>query len=286
MKNTGILILVALLASSCSQELEDKNKSLQAENQNLQRELQQQDSLFNDFIIIQENLQAIRERETNIENLGQIEGVENAESKKEQILRDIEAINQLIEDNKTTMARMNEKMKRYSYEVGNFKNVVRNLKGQISRKDSQIVVLKERLTALNFEVDKLNTRLSKTVQEKEQSEAQLKNTRDKMRQAYYAIGTFKDLKNNEVLTKEGGIIGIGGTETLEDNFNKEYFTQIDLSKTTEIPLNYDVKDVELVSTHPTDSYEIIKEDKKVVSLQIKNAESFWKATRYLVIVLD
>ena len=285
MKKLISFIAITLFLAGCTQELEEKNKDLQAEKQALERDLQQQDSVFQDFIIIQENLEAIRARETDIDNIGLEGDVENSQTAKERILDDIEAINEMLEQNRATVARMNEKMKRYSYEVGKFKTIVKNLKEQIARKDSQIVVLKERLATMNFEVNQLNTRLSETIDEKEQKEEELQKTREKLQKAYYAIGTFKDLKENGVLTKEGGIIGIGGTKTIEDDFNTDYFTQIDRTKTTEIPLNYDVSKVELISTHSEDSYEIVKENGIVQSLKIKDSEKFWQATGYLVIIL-
>lgn len=276
---------LGIVLMSCTQELEEKNKNLEVEKQALEQELQQHDSIFQDFITIQENLQAIRARESSIDNIGMSGDVENSKTAKEQILEDIEAINELLEQNRATVAGMNEKMKRYSYEVGKFKTIVSNLKEQISRKDSQIVVLKERLATMNFEVSQLNTRLSQTITEKEQKEEELQKTRKKLNKAYYAIGTFKDLKENGVLSREGGIIGIGSTKTIEDDFNTDYFTEVDKTKTTVIPLNYDVKKIEVISTHPGGSYEVVKEQDQVTSLKIKNTDSFWQATRYLVIIL-
>lgn len=276
---------LGIVLMGCTQELEEKNKNLEVEKQALEQELQQHDSIFQDFITIQENLQAIRARESSIDNIGMNGDVENSKTAKEQILEDIEAINELLEQNRATVAGMNEKMKRYSYEVGKFKTIVSNLKEQISRKDSQIVVLKERLATMNFEVSQLNTRLSQTITEKEQKEEELEKTRNKLNKAYYAIGTFKDLKENGVLSREGGIIGIGSTKTIEDDFNTDYFTEVDKTKTTVIPLNYDVKNIEVISTHPGGSYEVVKEQDQVKSLKIKNSDKFWQATRYLVIIL-
>ena len=52
------------------------------------------------------------------------------------------------------------------------------------------------------------------------------------------ISSVKELKENNVITKEGGIIGLGKTTKLSSDFNKEYFTKINIEKTTSINFNH------------------------------------------------
>ncbi len=85
--------------------------------------------------------------------------------------------------------------------------------------------------------------------------------------AYYCYGTFKELKEQGVVTKEGGFIGLGRTEKLTDDFNKKYFTQIDITETTSIDIFS--KKVKIVTTHPSGSYKLEGVD-KVDKLLITN----------------
>jgi hypothetical protein len=55
-------------------------------------------------------------------------------------------------------------------------------------------------------------------------------------------------------------------------------------KVNTIPI--DSKDAKIITSHPSDSYTLNKEKDKVVSLQITNAEKFWSASKYLVVVKD
>ena len=48
----------------------------------------------------------------------------------------------------------------------------------------------------------------------------------------------------------------------------------------------DSKGAKLVTSHPADSYTLNKEKDKVVSIQITNAEKFWSASKYLVVVKE
>ena len=66
-----------------------------------------------------------------------------------------------------------------------------------------------------------------------------------------------------------------------DDFNKNYFTQIDIRKDKEIKLYS--KDAKLLTSHPDGSYEFIKDKKGTLTLKILNPNSFWSISRYLVI---
>ena len=69
---------------------------------------------------------------------------------------------------------------------------------------------------------------------------------------------------------------------LKDNdFNKEYFTEIDIRKDKVIKLYS--KRAELLTTQPEGSYKLEKDDKGQYVLEITNPNNFWSVSRYLVI---
>src|SRR5690606_23582766 len=103
-----------------------------------------------------------------------------------------------------------------------------------------------------------------------------------LNKAYWVQGTFKELKENEVLEKEGGFLGfIGKNKTIKKNLNVESFTELDIRETEIIPLN--AKKVEMISEHSDNSYRLIYQDDLVSYLKIENPEEFWKLTRFAVI---
>ena len=86
------------------------------------------------------------------------------------------------------------------------------------------------------------------------------------------------------MTKEGGFLGLGKQEALKDGFNTEYFSIIDKTKTKSF-LIYSKK-AELVTNHPKGSYKFIGDDKRIDSLVITDPDSFWKASKYMVVLVD
>lgn len=281
--------LVLPLAIACNQDIKEDNARLKSENESLSQENHSKDSLIKsfveDFSQIQENLATIREKEESIEAARQ-GGFEASGNVREQIITDVEAINELLSENKQTIEGLNDKIKRYSYEVGKFKKMVANLNKEIETKDGQVMELKENLASMNFEMTKLNSKLDTATARGRKQQQLIAEQTESLNTAYYAVGTSKDLEANEVIDRKGGIIGIGRTKTVADDFNRDYFTKIDISKTKVIPLKSKDDDVKLVSNHPSDSYKWNKTEDEVTGLEITNPDKFWKTTKYMVVIVD
>lgn len=276
---------------ACTAELEEENRVLKEEKERLLQERQNQDSTINDFIQaferIQNNLGAIRAREETIREARREGDVENASEAREQVISDLEAINSLLDDNKKTIGKLEERLRRSNIEIGQFKNAVARLQQQVALKDSTISLLKEDLAALNFRVDQLNSKLGTLTETTLSQREQLKAQEAELNTAYYTIGSYKELKEAGVVDKEGGFIGLGRTKTIADDFNKSYFTQIDLRSTQSIPLTLTDGKAELLSSHSSESYQWKKSEdgKTTEALEITNPEEFWRSTRYLVVLV-
>jgi RIO-like serine/threonine protein kinase len=102
--------------------------------------------------------------------------------------------------------------------------------------------------------------------------------------AYYTVGNYKSLRDKKVLSKQGGFLGIGKQKSVVPDFNQEAFTQIDLTTLRTIEINS--KEAKLVSTHPSGTYSLKKENEKITALEITDPEKFWKASKYLVVVTE
>ena len=281
------LLLPLLIA--CNQEVKEENQRLATENEELMRENQEKDSLINDFVTsftrIQENLTTIREKEERIQAAKEGD-LETSLDQREEIIRDIEVINELLSENRQSIADLQDKLKRYQYENAKFKRMVSDLSRQVEVKDSQVVALKENLATMNFEMEALNNKYVMSEEQRMKQQEMLKAQEDELNSAYYAVGDKNELAENNVMDKKGGFIGIGKTKTVADDFNRDYFTKIDITKTTNIPMNLENEKAKLISNHPSDSWKWIIEENKIKSLEISDPEKFWSSTRYLVVLVD
>jgi hypothetical protein len=274
-------ICTAIAFTSCNQEKIDK---LEAEKMQLQNELHKaeevsslKDSTITDFFEalaeIESNLEQVRTTEQKLGNM-RITGDVKTDTK-EQIIGDITAISELLGENKKTIKRLNQLLSKSNINSDKLKESIASLEDRINTKDAEINRLTNNLSNANTALSALNQLYITKVNEAESLDLELST-------AYYAFGTFKELKENKVLSKEGSIIGIGGAKTLAQDFNKDYFKKINIKETSSIKL-YSEKDVELATEHPSESYTIANEEGSK-TLQIKDATAFWSVSKYLVVI--
>ncbi|MGZ3893384.1 MAG: Cbp1 family collagen-binding glycoprotein adhesin [Bacteroidia bacterium] len=251
--------------------------SLAGDNANLKGELTEKEQALQDFVNgfneIQANLDEIKAKEKIVSGNTQSGDVK---SKEEQIKSDIQAIYDLMTKNKSRIASLNKKLKNANTKIAGLEQMIANLEAQLNEKDVQITDLKNKIEQLNIELSNITVNY-------ENLEAESQAKTEKLNLAYYVIGTGKELKQKGVTEKEGGFIGLGKTTELKKDFNKDYFTKIDVSQTSVIPIG--AKKVKIITTHPSSSYKLVGE-KPVEKLEITNAEDFWSASKYLVIVIE
>lgn len=293
MKRALLIILMARFFIGCNQDIKDENARLKEENLELRTDRDEFNKSLTSYMEAQEaikaNLDSIRAKEDAIQAIrnGDFDG---GQGEKEQILADIAAIDALLAENRQTIANLSDKIYRYSVENGKFKRQnsflkkqIAGLESDIALKDSAIVTLKDELVSKNFKIEELNTNLNQVKNVNKEQSALIAQQTSELNTAYYAVGAYSDLKANNVVKKEGGIIGLGTTKKLADDFNKEYFTRIDITKTKIIPVDSEKK-VELITEHPSDSYKWNMVDDKTLNLEVLDSDKFWKSSKYLVIM--
>ncbi|MDX1285851.1 MAG: hypothetical protein R3182_12600, partial [Draconibacterium sp.] len=155
------------------------------------------------------------------------------------------------------------------------------IKKQVNEKDAEIAILTQEVRKLNVDISSLNRKIVEIETESQQKTNTIELQTVELNTAYYAYGTIKELKEAGVIRKMGGLLGIGKTAIIKEDFNREYFTEIDIRDMANVPLM--VKKAEVISVHPAGSYHISGEN-AADTLFIDNAEEFWKVSRYLVIV--
>lgn len=270
-----LLALITTLFSCNNEEYENHIAELQQDSLAAYHALGGKEDEILGFIAslndIEDNLSQIKEREKIITTRFNT-GNEVTPTMKDQIIEDITLIDNLLQDNKQKMASLYSKLKKSNLKIAELEKMIERLANQVQEKDAQIANLQIRLAQANEQIkilfDEYNNRLE-----------ELGNKEDELNTAFYCFGTSKELLEQGVITKEGGFIGIRKSKKLADDFNKKYFTKIDISLVNQIDIVS--KKATIVTTHPTSSYELSPD-----KLVIKDTKEFWAASKYLVIIVD
>ncbi|MDX9727126.1 MAG: hypothetical protein RBT38_12120 [Bacteroidales bacterium] len=287
---TGIISLVILLGLGIlaySLHKRDHNNQLALmENQRLSftNELNQRDSTLNDwlstFTEIENNLRMIKEKEKLITMNSST--AEVSKDRRNQILEDIKSINGLLDENRKKIAQLNAQLKKSGTTITGLQERIASLEESMRTYEGEIAQLKDNLVSKDFEIGQLNDKvlaLNDTVSVKND---RISDQTYELNKAYLVSGTFRDLRDKGLLTKEGGFLGIGRKESILEDFSDSLFKEIDITQTTTIQVNS--KDMKLVTEHPTGSYEVVKEGENMVAyIAIKDPQEFWRISKYAVV---
>ena len=292
MKKLFVLILAVAALSSCHNYKKDA-QNLMLVKDSLEQVTVYRDSsiasLLSDFSDIQANLDSIKEVEKLV-TVQSATGRELNSNQKQQILEDLALLNDLLQRNKAQTASLQKKLKNANLKIGDLEETIKglelmisNMEAQAQEQNIQINNLTEEVRKLNVDVSQLTQRIQTVETESEQKSQTIETQTVALNKAYYAFGTSKELKDNGIIEKSGGVIGMGKTAVMKKDFNKDYFTEIDIRNFEYLRLM--AKKAKLVTVHTAGSFHFSGE-KRADTLFIDNSAEFWKASKYLVIVTD
>lgn len=270
-------------------------KTLSSEYSDLTTMYQERDSLVNEFTStfdeIENSLTFVKNKRSQLS----IDNPEGNPSRNEEIVADIKLMNTMLEESSKKIEDLEKKLKASGIDIQSFKNKIaqltknvedqnasiENLKTQLLDRDQQLAQMDEKVTILESDIqEKDNVIVMKddSLQRKAETIIQKENELNKV---YFAMGTFKELKDNGVVEKEGGFLGLGRNEKLTEDLNDGYFTELDKRSTDVFPVFS--KKVEMISQHPDSSYRYIYDNDQIAYVKIENPDEFWKLTKYAVI---
>ncbi len=274
-----LFVILALLLCGCKENKAPVvNKPSVTKDDSLQQIISQRDTQINNMMAtmneIQEGFNEISEAENRV-NL--IQADERAD-KASEIKEDIKFIADRMQQNRELIKKLQGQLRDSDFKSQELKKVIANMLRQLDEKDQQLQQLRAELDAKNIHIAELDQTISNlndnvTELETESDEkSQIINSQEtQLNTAWYVFGTRSELKDQRILT---------GDKVLQQNFNKNYFTKIDIRVTKEIKLYS--KSARLLTSHPMGSYELTRDNNKMYILVITNPQLFWSTSKYLV----
>lgn len=282
MKKIAVSLIISMFLFACNeaevQELANKNQDLE---QTAERQNETINELLSTFNQIQENINEIKKRE----GILKIQTGENSgEYDLSSINDDIDMISDLMKKNEGLMNGLRSQLQQSNTKNVELLKLVKNLQIQLKNRNEEIANLNHELRERKITIGQLYFSVDSLTYAGQVTGKELEEKTNQLYEAYYAFGTSKELIEKNVLSKEGGLLGIGSKELLKDDFNNDYFSKIDIRKQTSF-LIY-AKKAELVTPHAKNSFEFKGKEGRVDSLVITNPDEFWKASKYMVIVTN
>lgn len=292
----AIVLLIAITGFIIILNKDAKISELHVEKNNLSSIIETRDSVINELdgtiSEIEQNITFIKNKRGQLE----LEQQEGNPEQKERIIEDIALMNTMLEESEKKIEELNEKLASSNVELSSFRNRIAKLTADLKEQNEVVVQLQRELEQKDFQLAEMDMKVNEMTQEilvmhdslsvmndsiVEKTE-KLQQMDEQLHKAYWTFGTFKELKENGVVTREGGILGIlGKNKTLNKELNDNYFTELDIRSTQTIPLY--AKKAEVISEHSDSSYRFVYQDDLIAYLEIEDPNEFWKLTKYAVI---
>jgi hypothetical protein len=281
----SILSALALLAS-CQETTEVSNTNPERDSLMLiQKENEESITQFiATFNEIERNLDSVAVRQNIIFLNSEKAGNDIKLSQKNRIIDEIKSINQLMEENTKSIETLKSQLSKSNKKNKHLHETIAILEEQLLQKNHELIILNERINYLDLEVAQLKTTIDTLRDLNYSKTATISSNIKTMHQAYYVIGKSKELQEAKLIDKQGGLLGIGKTPKLNNDFDMNKFTRVDYTQFSTIPVNGGAK---IITVHPSDSYTLDKDSKdkdQIKNIVITNPEKFWSASKYLVII--
>ncbi|WP_311435249.1 Cbp1 family collagen-binding glycoprotein adhesin [Hoylesella timonensis] len=284
MKKLLSVTLIAILSLAfvgCQGNKQSAESADAAQSDSLRQVISQKDNEINDMMgtlnEIQDGFNEINAAENRVTIAKGGEGA----NKEQQIRENIQFIAKTMKHNRELIAKLRNQLKQSSVKGDALKNTLENLSKQLEEKDKQLQQMRAELdakdihiTELDEAINNLHTNVNNLANENSKK-SQVINSQDKqLNTAWFVFGTRKELKEQRI---------IEGDKVLQSNFNKNYFTKIDIRVDKEIKLYS--KYAKVLTMHPSSSYLLQRDANKQYTLKITNPEIFWSTSKYLVILV-
>lgn len=300
MKKLFFIAACVLSLAACNQDKKPAISPEQIQNDSLRAIITARDNEINDMMgtlnEIQQGFAEINEAENRVTVAKDGEGRDKTAVIKE----NIQFIAQRMQENRELIKKLQEQLRTTGFKGEQMQKAIESLNAQLVEKDKELRALRAELEKKNIHIQELDQTISglnsdvaalqtdkqnlqtdkqnlQTEKQNLQNESNKKtetiNTQDKqLNTAWFAFGTKKELKRQNVLVKG---------KVLQGSFNKNYFTKIDIRETRELKLYSN--NAKILTSHPTSSYSLMKDASGQYVLRISDPTTFWSTSKYLVV---
>ncbi len=286
----GVFAASIVLLAACG----DEKKVASTDDTSVDQLVQTRDSLQQVIANQDSLLSLINELGDGMEQIKMLENIlssENLQSetpdRRDKIRNDMADIQRTLNERRQRLAELEARLNKSNANNAHLRQAITSLKSQIAAQVTTIESLRKDLASANIyidqltqDVDSLNTTVANTIEEKNVVEQKNEELTNQLNTCYYVIGSKSELKAHDII--ETGFLK--KTKIMPEDFQRNYFTTADQRSLTSLPLHS--KKAKVLTSQPSDSYQIVNDANGMKVLNITNPEKFWSTYKYLVIQVD
>lgn len=285
LKSVGGIFVIALMAVACKDQgaqnaMSEEQIAAQREIDSLKAVNASQAKELEDFMTlvdeVNEGFRLIKEAEGKMD----IRDGSAERNNKEEIAQNMAFIQETMNQNRARIDQLKQKLSGSNKALSSLQKQIEVLEAEMKEHKALISELQSQLEARDAviatqgqQIEDLSQDVSNLTQENQQKTAEVAAQDKELNTAYFVFGTKSELKEQKILDS--------GDVLKNSNFNKGYFTKIDIRYDKDI--KFLSKNAKLLTNHPAGSYQLVKDANGLYELHITDPQQFWSVSKYLVV---
>ena len=283
MKKLLFFAVLAAMVVSCDQKKQQEKQDTMVQqlrdslNSIITQKNNELDDMMSTLNDIEDGFREINEAQGRVALAKQGEGTNT----KARIRENMQFIQTTMAQNRELINKLKQQLRESSFKSEQLKRALETLTAQLEEKDKQMQLLRDELEdrdlyigELGDKIEGLSTDVAELKEETTQKSETISQQDKQLHTAWFVFGTKKELKEQHILV-DGDV--------LQSNFNKDYFTKIDIRVDKEIKLYS--SSAKMLTDHPSSSYTLQRDANKQYILRITDPQLFWSTSKYLVILV-
>ena len=283
MKKLLFFAVLAAMVVSCDQKKQQEKQDTMVQqlrdslNSIITQKNNELDDMMSTLNDIEDGFREINEAQGRVALAKQGEGTNT----KARIRENMQFIQTTMAQNRELINKLKQQLRESSFKSEQLKRALETFTAQLEEKDKQMQLLRDELEdrdlyigELGDKIEGLSTDVAELKEETTQKSETISQQDKQLHTAWFVFGTKKELKEQHILV-DGDV--------LQSNFNKDYFTKIDIRVDKEIKLYS--SSAKMLTDHPSSSYTLQRDANKQYILRITDPQLFWSTSKYLVILV-
>lgn len=233
-----------------------------------QEEVEQMADIIN---AVAASLDSIQEQEQMVTRMDE-------STPKDVILSQLQAFRETLDRKKKEIDLLTAEALSNKSTIANLKKTLEYLNQQLEEKSARIAKLEEAVKTRDAKISELREEVDALTIESGQLKAVNAEQEKRLNEAYYIVGSKKELKNLGLLS--GGLFS--KKRANYSNIDNSMFRMVDVRTFNTLVIAS--KSPKLVTEKPASSYTLTKNGDGTSTLQITNVKAFWEASPYLIIM--
>lgn len=265
------LVACDRLSKLAEQALPSASSETDSEQVDNALQLQDMEQMAEIIDAVAASLDSIQEQEQMVTRMDE-------STPKDVILSRLEAFRNVLDRKKQEIDLLTAEVLSNKSTIANLKKTLEYLNQQLEEKSERIAKLEEAVRTRDVKISELREEVDVLTLEKGQLQAQTIEQDKLLNQAFYIVGTKKELKNLGLLS--GG--GLSKKRANYSNIDNSVFKKVDVRNFSTLLI--DAKSPKILTEKSASSYTLTKNGDGTTTLTITNAKEFWSASPYLIIM--